>query len=103
MQAVVSNRAKLGKPLDPLEDAMGVESVHFSVDIDKLLKKLDKINNLYENGRVDSNLLRYVPGMSKIMYQGQIDWIQTKKAYASSSYTNKQLLVFNIELTKSHT
>ena len=102
MQAAISNRVKLGKPLDPLEDATGVESVDFSADIDNLLKKLDKINDLYENGRVDSDLLQYIPSMSKIMYQGQIDWIQTKKAYASSTYIDKQLLEFNIELTKSH-
>ena len=85
MQSAVSNKVKLGKLLDPLEDPTGIDSVDFSADIDNLLKKLDKINDLYENGRVDSDLLRYIPGMSKIMYQGQIDWIQTKKAYASST------------------
>ena len=81
---------------------MGVDSVDFSADIDNLLKKLDKITDLYENGRIDSDALRYIPGMSKIMYQGQIDWIQTKKAYAASTYTDKQILEFNIELTKNH-
>ena len=40
--------------------------------------------------------------MSKIMYQDQVDWIQIKKAYASSTYNDKQLLEFNIELTKNH-
>ena len=80
MQANVSNKIKLGKHLDPLGDAIGVESVDFSADIDNLLKKLDKLTDLYENGRIDSDLLRYIPGMSKILYQGQIDWIQTKKS-----------------------
>ena len=81
---------------------MGVDSVDFSADIDNLLKKLDKITDLYENGTIDSDFLRYIPGMAKIMYQGQIDWIQTKKAYAASTYTDKQILEFNIELTKYH-
>ena len=49
MQSAVSNKVKLGKPLDPLEDPTGVDSVDFSADIDNLLKKLDKINDLYEN------------------------------------------------------
>ena len=40
--------------------------------------------------------------MSKVMYQRQIDWIQTKKAYAASTYTDNQILAFNIELTKNH-
>ena len=102
MQANVSNKVKLGQSLEPLQDATGVDSVDFSADIDNLLKKLDKLSDLYERGRIDSDLLRYIPGMSKIMYQGQLDWIQTKKAYAASTYTEKQILEFNIELTKSH-
>ena len=89
MQANVSNKVKLGQSLDPLQDATGVDSVDFSADINNLLKKLDKLSDFYEKGRIDSDLLRYIPGMSKIMYQGQIDWIQTKKAYAASTYTDK--------------
>ena len=102
MQANVTNKVKLGQSLDLLQDATGVDSVDISADIDSLLKKLDKLSTLYEKGRIDSDLLRYIPGMSKIMYQGQIDWIQTKKAYASSTYTDKQILEFSIELTKNH-
>ena len=102
MQANVSTKPRLGQSLDPLDNVLGVDSVDFSADIDNLLKKLDKITDLYENGRIDSDILRYNPGMSKIMYQGQIDWIQTKKAYAASTYTDRQILEFNIELTKSH-
>ena len=102
MQANVSNKVKLGQSLDPLQDATGVDSVDFSAHIDNLLKNLEKLPDLYEKGRIDSDLLRYIPGMSKIMYQGQIDWIQTKKAYAASTYTDKQILEFNIELTKNH-
>ena len=97
MQANVS-KVKLGQSLDPLQDATGVDLVDFSADIDNLLKKL----GLYEKGRIDSVLLCYIPGMSKIMYQGQIDWIQIKKAYAASTYADKQILEFNIELTKNH-
>ena len=102
MQANVSSKVKLGQSLDPLQDATGADSVDFSADIDHLLKKLDKLSDLYGKGRIDSDLLRYIPGMSKIMYQGQVNWIQTKKAYASSTYTDKQILEFIIELTKSH-
>ena len=83
MQASMTNKPKLGQSLDPLEDALGVDLVDFSADIDNLLKKLDKITDLYENGTIDSDLLRYIPGMAKIMYQGQIDWIQTKKGICS--------------------
>ena len=102
MQRNISDNVKLGQPLDPLKDATGVDSVDFSGDIDHLLKKLDKLSTLYEKRQIDSDLLCCIPGMSKIMYQGQIDYIQTKKACAASTYTDKQILEFNIELTKNH-
>ena len=102
MQANVSSKVKLEQSLDPVQDATGVDSIDFRADIDNLLKKLDKLSDLYEKGRIDSDLLRYIPGMSKILYQEQVDWVQTKKAYASSTYTHKQILEFNIELSKNH-
>ena len=85
MQSAQSNRVKLGDNLNPLEDATGVDAVDFSADIDNLLTKLDKLTDLYESGRIEADLLRYIPGMSKIMYQRQIDWIETKRTYASST------------------
>ena len=40
--------------------------------------------------------------MSKIMYQGQIDWIETKKTYATSTYTDMKMLEFVIDITANH-
>ena len=40
--------------------------------------------------------------MSKISYQGQIDWIETRCSYAASTYTDMQMLELNIELTPNH-
>ena len=102
MQSARSNRVKLGENLNPLEDATGVDAVDFSADIDNLLTKLDKLTDLYDSGRIDADLLRHIPGMSKIMYQGQIDWIETKLTYASSTYTDNQMMEFTIELTANH-
>ena len=79
MQAAKSNRVKLGENLNPLEDATGVDAVDFSVDIDNVISKIDKLKVMYDSGQIDADILRYIPGMSKIMYQGQIDWIDTKK------------------------
>ena len=79
MQSAKSNRVKLGENLNRLEDATGVDAVDFSADLDNLINKLDELAELYDTGKVDADLLRYIPGMSKIMYQGQIDWIERKK------------------------
>ena len=102
MQAAKSNRVKLGENLNPLEDALGVGSIDFSADIDNLITKLDKLTDLYDSGKIDADVLRYIPGMSKISYQGQIDWIETRRSYAASTYTDMQMLKFIIELTANH-
>ena len=102
MQSAKSTRVKLGENLNPLDDATGVDAVDFSADIDNLLTKLDKLTDLYDSGKVDADILRYIPGMSKIMYQWQIDWIETKKTYASSTYTDMQMLEFVIDITANH-
>ena len=81
MQSARSDRVKLGENLNPLKDATGVEAVDFSADIDNLIGKIDKLKTLYDESQVDADILRYIPGMSKIMYQGQIDGIDTKKKH----------------------
>ena len=41
----------------------------------------------------------YVPGINKIMYQGQLNCIETKNAHTSSTYTDMEQLEFVIELS----
>ena len=36
--------------------------------------------------------------MNKIMYQGQLNYIETRKAHASSTYSDMEQLEFVIEL-----
>ena len=102
MQAGRSNRVRLGENVNPIEDATGVDAVDLSADIDNLIGKLDKLTDLYDTGKVDADILRYIPGMSKIMYQGQLDHIETKKCYAESTYTNKEMIEFNLNITANH-
>ena len=102
MQAAKSNRVQLGENLNPLENATGVDSIDFSGDIDNLITKLDKFSDLYDSGKIDADVLRNIPRMSKISYQGQIDWIEMRRSYAASAYTDMQMLEFNIELTANH-
>ena len=87
MQASVSEKVKLGQNLNPVDDATGVESIDYSASVDDLIGKVKKLKTLYEKGQIDTDVLRYVPGMNKIMYQGQLNYIDTKKSHASSTYT----------------
>ena len=102
MQAARSNRVRLGENLNPIEDATGVDAVDFSADIDNLIGKLDKLRDLYDSSKVDVDMLRYIPGMSTIMYQGPLDHIETKKCYAESTYTNIEMIEFNLNITANH-
>ena len=102
MQAAKSNRVTLGGNLNPLKDAQSVDAVDFSADIDNLIGKLDKRSVLYDSGRMDADVMKYIPGMSKVSYQGQIDFIDTKRTYAASTYTDMQQLEYNIEVVANH-
>ena len=51
---------------------------------------------------MDADIIRYIPCMSKIYYQRQIENIQTKISYTSSTNNHKKLMGFKINLTKSH-
>ena len=98
MQASVSEKVKLGQNLNPVDDATGVESIDYSASVEDLIGKVKKLKTLYEKGQIDTDVLRYVPGMNKIMYQGQLNYIDTKKSHASSTYTDMEQLEFVIEL-----
>lgn len=102
MQRNISNNVQLSQSSNPLKDAMGVESVDYLADFNNMLEKIDKLKILYNQGSMDSDMLKYIPGLAKIFYQGQIDAVETKKTYAATSYTDKEVLEFNVNLLKNH-
>lgn len=69
-------------------------------DFDSVLKKLDKLKIFYDKGKTDTDLLWYISGLSKIFHQGQIDNVMSKKTYDGSTYTDKHILEFSINLKK---
>ena len=48
-------------------------------------------------GTADVSFIRYISGLSNVLRQGKIFNIVPKKAYATSTYTNKKTLKFTIE------
>ena len=79
MQAAKSNWNPLGTNLNPIKDAGGVSSIDYNADIDDLIDKLDNLNTLYDMGRMDKDVIKYIPGMAPISHQGQVDFIDAKK------------------------
>ena len=102
MQAAKSNSNLLGANLNPIKDATGVSAIDFSADIDNLIDKIDKITTLYDTGRMGKDVMKYIPGMAPVSYQGQIDFVDTKRTYPASTYSDMQQLEFNLEVVNNH-
>ena len=90
MQATKSNANLLGSNLNPMKDATGVAAIDYSANIDNLIDKLDKLSMLYDSGQMVKDDMKYIPGMVPISYQGQIDFVDTKRTYAASTYSDMQ-------------
>ena len=88
MQASKSNSNSLGANLNPMKEVTGVAAIDYSANIDNLIDKLDKLSTLYDSGRMDKDVMKYIPGMAPISYQGQIDFVDTKRTYAASTYSD---------------
>ena len=87
--------------LKPLKDAVGVTSVDYSAQFDGLVKKADNLQNLIEKGQAEGPLIRYLPGIAKPLYQGQIKGTIEKKAYADDTYKDLKTAEFNIQLSSN--
>ena len=102
MQAAKINSNPLRANLNPIKDATGISAIDYSADIDNLIDKIDKITTLYDTGRMDKDVIKYIPGMAPVSYQGQIDFVDTKRTYAASTYSDMQQLEFNLEVVNNH-
>ena len=88
MQAAKSNSNLLVANLNPIKDATGASAIDFSADIDNLIDKIDKISTLYDTGRMGKDVMKNIPGMAPASYQEQIDFVDTKRTYAASTYSD---------------
>ena len=66
MQREISNNVQLGENLNPLKDLPKVPVVDNRFDLKDLFRNVDKLSNLWEDGKVDYSLIRYLTGLAKI-------------------------------------
>ena len=85
--------------LNPLDDATGVNAVDYSADFDGLYKRVDNLEKSFKTGSAPRKLIRYIPGLVKPTYQGQISGTQENRAYADDTYRDLKIAEFNIQLT----
>ena len=87
---------------NPLKDAAGVAAVDYSTDFASLDKKIDNFMKLFDQGKGPGKLVRYIPGLTKLLFQGQIDGTQEKKAFADDTYKDLKTAEFTIQLSSNH-
>ena len=87
--------------LNPLTDAVCVTSVGFGTQFDELVKKADNLEKFIDTGRGQAELIRYLPGLAKPLYQGQLKGTIQKKAYADDTYKDLKTAEFNIQLSSN--
>ena len=98
MQSKINNKGKFGQALNPLNDVAKVSSVDNSSDLKDVSTKTDRLKKLLDDGTMDFELIRYLPGMAKISRQGQIFSVLPQRAYASSNWLDLRTFEFNILL-----
>ena len=84
--------------LNPLKDAVGVSAVEYSVKFDGLYERLSGVETLLEKKKLPGDLIRYLPGLAKPLYQGQLKGTLPKKAYADDAYKDLKTAEFTIQL-----
>ena len=48
--------------------------------------------DLQDKGKMSGDMIRYIPGLTKVAYQGQIDLTETKRKYVDDTCKNKKVL-----------
>ena len=88
---------------------MRFQSVGKSPAIDKTASdfenanlKVKKIRRLIERGIHDADIARYIPGMLDLVFQGMIEKIMTIEQPADTTYSDKEILDFELILDNNY-
>ena len=77
--------------LDLMKDMVKVSSVHYSADFKNLYSRIDDFEKFYKMGKMSNDMIRYIPDLSQIAYQGQIHSTETKNNMLTAHTKTKKL------------
>ena len=95
-QKPVTNRVEFGQNLNPLNDYAGVSAINDDGNLQTLIDKVDKVSTFWKTGKADGDLTRYLPNILPVTRQNLIAGIDPKQAYASETYTDKKVLILQL-------
>ena len=94
----ISNKIQLGETLNLLKNVSAISLIDNTSKLKDANGKVDELGDLWDKGKVDASLIRYIPGLSNVSRQGKIFNIVPKQAFAYATYPDKKTLQFTIEL-----
>ena len=57
--------------LNPWKDMVEIDEVDYLADFDNLYLRMDDFDKFFNRGKISYNMIKYIPGLAKIAYQGQ--------------------------------
>ena len=100
MQREIGDKIQLRDTLNLLNDVSAVPAVDNESNLKDFLGKIGKLGYLWEKGKADASLIRYLSGGSEVSREGKIFNIVPKRTDASSIYIDKKALTLNLQLSQ---
>ena len=103
MQREISNKFFLGNTVSPYDDVGRLSAIDRTAsNYNDAKEKVQKIIELISTERSDEDIVKYIPGLLGLKFQGMLKDIDTREKVAHSSYTDMEQLDFQILLTDNY-
>ena len=99
----MSNNIKIGSSVTPFQSVGKSTTVDKTAsDFDNANLKVNKIRRLIEQGIYNTDIARYIPGTLDLVFQGMIEKIMTIEQPADTTYSDKEILDFELILDNNY-
>ena len=103
MQKEISDRVFLGQTVSTYENAGQSSAIdRIASNYDDAKEKIKKMRELISTGKYDKDIVRYIPGVLDLKFQGMLEDIDTREKVVHSSYTDMEGLDFQIMLADNY-
>ena len=103
MQQEISDSVKIGSSVTPFQSVGKSPAVDKTAsDFDNANLKVKKIRRLIEQDIYDVDIALYIPGTLDLVFQGMIEKIMTTEQPADTTYSDKEILDFELILDNNY-
>ena len=69
-----------------------LNKIDYTTDFDNLYSRMDDFDKFFRIRKISNNILKYIPGLTKIVYQGHLHSTETKRKYPDEFSKNKKVI-----------